>query len=535
MQYGSREGRQCISAVINKQLTHDIIRHQKLTAAFIENDAVGCYDRMTNNLLLLELQRLGLPPLAAQTVSKTWLQAVHHIRTKYGISATTYANSLERMLFGPGQGSTIGPFLWLLLFTLIVTSLLPTTPQTNLASVNGAISVSDVGEAFVDDSRVGCTSSHEYDSSKSLSENASTSRESAIRNLHILAQQWEKLLFATGGAISLDKSFWYCLSWKWSPAGIPHLSSNEQAPGRLQLTAGYNTDTSVIRRMEVTDGYRTLGVQISPSGSNKLAISTLATQSHEFAGKIASSTLNRESTYWAYWQYYIPKLGYSLPALTLTREECEKIQSPAICATLSKLHFNRNTSRAVVFGPVKYAGINLPHLYTTQSIGQLRSLLGHLCLRDKLANLFLIDISTIQLLVGSYTLFFNLPYPSYHVLVEPSWLTSVWCLLDNLNYTVAIRQAYVPIPPRRHDSALMDQFIKLGLPKADLQRLNRCRTYLQIFHLSDITSADGTSIMPCYKDGHRCPFCSSTLSWPIQPRPPRPTGSCGKGHSTSLK
>jgi hypothetical protein len=79
------------------------------------------------------------------------------------VSSTYYTSTLEHLLFGPGQGSTLGPFLWLLLFTLIVTSLLPNTPQTTLRSVDGTIINSDIGEAFVDDSRVGCTSSYAFD------------------------------------------------------------------------------------------------------------------------------------------------------------------------------------------------------------------------------------------------------------------------------------------------------------------------------------------------------------------------------------
>jgi hypothetical protein len=94
MQCGSREGRQCISTVLNKQLTHDIICHKKATAAFIENVAVGCYDRMANTLLIVEMRRLGLSSTAAAALSDTWANATHHIKTKYGIPTTFYKNCL---------------------------------------------------------------------------------------------------------------------------------------------------------------------------------------------------------------------------------------------------------------------------------------------------------------------------------------------------------------------------------------------------------------------------------------------------------
>jgi hypothetical protein len=47
--------------------------------------------------------------------------------------------------------------------------------------------------------------------------------------------------------------------------------------------------------------------------------------------------------------------------------------------SLSKIGYSSKTSRAVVFGPHRYLGIGLRHLYPNQGIGQTLQLLKHVC------------------------------------------------------------------------------------------------------------------------------------------------------------
>jgi hypothetical protein len=174
---------------------------------------------------------------------------------------------------------------------------------------------------------------------------------SAVKNLQVYAQQWERALFSTGGAINFSKSFWFAFNWKWS-RGIAKLVP-PPPPVTLKLTEGTPDHSPVsVPQISVYDTYRTLGVHISPSGSTKHTFQVLLVKALDYQRKIIHSKLPRDAALLSYNMYLLPKLGYPLPALTLSEIECHRLQSPTLAAFLPKIQLNRHIPRSVVLDPL---------------------------------------------------------------------------------------------------------------------------------------------------------------------------------------
>jgi hypothetical protein len=64
----------------------------------------------------------------------------------------------------------------------------------------------------------------------------------------------------------MQKSFWYLMAWTWKN-GQAKLAAANKTPDTLELTAGYSKQKQRVPKLDPKDSFRTLGIYISPSGS----------------------------------------------------------------------------------------------------------------------------------------------------------------------------------------------------------------------------------------------------------------------------
>jgi hypothetical protein len=317
--------------------------------------------------------------------------------------------------------------------------------------------------------------------------------------------------------LNLSKCFWFLPSWCWVQ-GNPVLHTTATEPGVLQMTSEGDPTLITIPRIEPTSSFCMLGVYISPSGSNSGAFKVLHTIVLDYCTLVKGSHFTRLEALTSYIQYLLPNLCFQPPLLSLSQADCDVLTSMILQALLPKLHINRNTAWSIVFGSEIYGGLALPNLYIIQGVDKLRLFLGHLWMNDWTAQLIHIDMSFIQLLTGSGSLFINQDQKRFQWL-EAGWLQSLWQFTSRYSLQFLYPNGWIPPKPRQDDHFLMELFQRHSLPPRVMRILNRYCLYLQVLTLSDITMADGKLILQEAKQGSPIPDRSSNLLWPTQGLP----------------
>lgn len=334
-----------------------------------------------------------------------------------------------------------------------------------------------------------------------------------------IIQWFLDLLQVTGGDLALHKCAWMFTSFRWRQGRASFLPIHTDHDNIL-VQNSITTKTTKIKRLHPTKGLRTLGCYISGDCTSAYAFKILLQKAKAFAAAIQNSNLTKAEGILAYNLYYLPSIGFSTHTTSLDKTQCNRIQSPILMALLPKMGICRTTSRDIVFGPSELGGLQLHDLYTFQQQQKLKYLIGHLRARDITADLLQISLSVTQLDVGMPTPFLELRYSEYgRWLSTKTWITSLWQFLSHNDITVSL-QSHIALKPQRDNNRFI---MALAIDYSDhvptLQSINRCRLYLQVYCLSNISDVHGTDFDLWVSNDTRSEHRQSTLRWPAQGRP----------------
>jgi hypothetical protein len=145
--------------------------------------------------------------------------------------------------------------------------------------------------------------------------------------------------------------------------------------------------------------------------------------------------------------------------------------------------------------------------------------IGHIKLNDENGQLILSLLSHLQVFIGSKEPIISLPFEPYKKWVEVNWVTSIWWFTSILKVTLDIEQQWLPKLARINDAMIMDTAPQYNFSPTQLHQINSNRIYLQVLMISNITSANSHSILPCIIQGQRIHDCRSSLQWPYSACP----------------
>jgi len=521
--HGGRPGRQVHDALLEKTLMFEHARLTRTSLITVDNDAKSCYDRIIKAMALLACMSIGMPAEAAAMHNKVHDEMTHNIKTRHGL-LRAYCGTDDGGSDGVGQGSGAAGAIWLVYSNSLITALEEFSPGVVLVSpTNRLLRVCLVAIFFVDDGTPGVNDA-EDEHERPMNE--------LVNQAQQMAQSWERLLFASGGALEFSKCFAYYIFWDMKEGkhrlklpneidGCVNDESNGTFSGPIALTYGNDQTRRPIQTESPWIGRRTLGVRIAPGGSWDDEFTYRQQQSHALALRIAGSSLDKAATRLGYRTIVCPRLEFPLTVTQFSQEQCDRISSPVLNACLAKMGYNRHMPREVVYGPITMGGLGMHDLYIEQGIKATIALMGHL--REPNSNtgkMMRIELQWCQAQAG--TSFNLLEEPSIPVeYIETCWIMNLRNFLDTYGLHINITCPAIPSIACENDEFIMDAFRNRGNQyTADMMtQLNACRMYLHVQRVSDISDARGIRIRPGIMAGIQCDEYSSSARWPRQGRP----------------
>jgi hypothetical protein len=514
-QYGSRKGHSSIDHAINKRLSYDILRLNRAPGALCSNDAKSCYDRILHSIVALSMKRLGLPAPPVECMLECIQKMDHYIRTNHGDSDKAYSSKDTRIPFqGVLQGNGASPSIWVAVSTPLLNMMRQAGHGLDLTTAISQHTSKVVAFAFVDDTDL-------------IQGNLGSTEMTVEEVMHDMQQaiyRWEGGLKTTGGALVPEKSYVYPIDFKFNRAGKVQYKLLQEINSRFEVPNAEGTMTA-LRQLEASEASETLGVFLAPDGNNSAAKQALTEKALLWSEYIHKGHLSASDVMTAMDTTITPSLHYPLAALTLTEKECTSIMAPILDVALPHSQVCRTFPRAVVYGPKAMMGLGKTDLYLQQGASQIAMLQQYLHTDTITGELLRANIEAIKIHVGIGQNLFSLEYGRFQKLVPPSLIKCIWEFASKYNIEIQEEITANIIPRRENDKFLMEVIANQDnqFSNNDLTHINRCRLYMQVVTLADITNGNGALILEGTLKGTCMQHHKPYYKWPRQSRPSAPS------------
>jgi hypothetical protein len=369
-------------------------------------------------------------------------RAKYHLKTKHGITTTSYSHSESTPIYGNGQGAGDSPSQWFQQSMMLFDLYSETNEGASMTNSVGDQQVTIPISAFADDTNLWGNDDK---------------NEKTVDQLIAQAQHgfttWNELLHATGHFMELAKCACYLSIWKFQEDGYAYTITPEKLDKNIKVQ-DWNKQSMTIKQLPATTSQKLLGVMRNPIGNQQDEIQRLKEKSNRIATQINSHALSRVEAKMAYESFYIPAMRYSLSITAINQMDFESIQKNATSSMIASLGFNRNMPREVVFCTNKYQGLGLKHLYDIQGTDSTRLLLQELNFSESSTSTMLrILLDVMQQEAGIQAPILEENRPLHYV--EWGWIPSIRDFLLHIN--AKIMNATTGLATYRiNDSMIMD-------------------------------------------------------------------------------
>ena len=183
----------CTRSGTHRGPPNGLLTRQPLPHIKFGNDATSCFDRIIPSVSSILMRAYGLHRNIATLHGDMLQQAVYRIKTKLGISTTSYSHCDEFPIVGTGQGSSSSPTIWTLNASTYFDIFDEHCYGATYANPCGTRLLKLGLTGFVDDN-TSQTTGHPNEPEQQLIQCCSHD-----------AQLWHDILWASGGALEVPK------------------------------------------------------------------------------------------------------------------------------------------------------------------------------------------------------------------------------------------------------------------------------------------------------------------------------------------